>query len=169
MRVWRYFSPLLAVVLVLNLISMVVAPSVAVADERPALTYFALGDSYASGHGLADDGGACRRSKLAYPYLVRDALLETYNISDFRHLACSGRVQLMLISPSTSRLSRSTTFFIIGTGQEAPILFLSPSRSVRMILGWVISIHWERLFESLGPLKAFSHGSMPRVRPSFPA
>jgi hypothetical protein len=36
---------MLAVVLVLNLFSVVATQSSAVAQERPALTYFALGDS----------------------------------------------------------------------------------------------------------------------------
>jgi hypothetical protein len=34
------------------------------------IDYFALGDSVASGHGLRDDGKACRRSDKAYPYQV---------------------------------------------------------------------------------------------------
>lgn len=92
-------SSLFAVVLVLNLISMVAVPNAAVAQERPALTYFALGDSYASGHGLLDEVGTgkdgagkvgnCRRAPSSYPYLVARALGETYTV-DLHHLACSG-------------------------------------------------------------------------------
>jgi lysophospholipase L1-like esterase len=92
MQVWHRVGPLLAFVLALNLVPMVVAPSIAMAEERPSLTYLALGDSYASGHGLFDDGTPCRRSQYAYPYWVSDALSATYSV-DFgpeRHLACSG-------------------------------------------------------------------------------
>lgn len=92
MRIWSRNGSLLIVVFVLNLLPMLSAPGIAVADERPALTYFALGDSYASGHGLFDDGTPCRRSQYAYPYWVSDALSATYAV-DFgpeRHLACSG-------------------------------------------------------------------------------
>ena len=90
MRVWRRLGPLLVVVLALNLVPMVSAPSGAIADERPALTYFALGDSYASGHGLFDDGEPCRRSSLAYPYRIKDALSANYEQITFHHYACSG-------------------------------------------------------------------------------
>jgi murein DD-endopeptidase MepM/ murein hydrolase activator NlpD len=102
MRIWRYSGPLLTVVLLLNLIPSVATPRLAVAQERPSLTYFALGDSYASGHGLpgevgtgedgAGNAGNCRRSPNSYPYLVERALSATYAV-DFgpeHHLACSG-------------------------------------------------------------------------------
>ncbi len=105
MRIWRRLGPLLAIVLVVNLIPMVSAPGSTAGQERPSLTYFALGDSYASGHGLAGDVGAekegkygagdvrnCRRSPIAYPYLVASALGASYTV-DFdseHHLACSG-------------------------------------------------------------------------------
>ena len=100
----RALAALVAVMLTLNVVPMV-APGVAVAQERPSLTYFALGDSYASGHGLGGDVGAdkegkygagdvrnCRRSPNAYPYLVASALSASYTV-DFdpeHHLACSG-------------------------------------------------------------------------------
>jgi lysophospholipase L1-like esterase len=96
MHLWHRIGPLLAVVLALNVVPMVSAPSFAVAQERPSLTYFALGDSYASGHGLPGDNEgndkACRRSLHAYPYQVEEALSATYTV-DFgleHHLACSG-------------------------------------------------------------------------------
>ena len=93
MRIWHRIGPLLVVALVLNLISMAVAPIVTGAQDKPALTYFALGDSYASGHGLSDDNrdsDPCRRSPSSYPYRVKEALSEKYSMIKFHHLACSG-------------------------------------------------------------------------------
>jgi lysophospholipase L1-like esterase len=55
-----------------------------------SLDYFALGDSVASGRGLMDSGGACRRSPLAYPQQVRDLLARRYASVRFRFLACAG-------------------------------------------------------------------------------
>jgi lysophospholipase L1-like esterase len=65
--------------------------SLATADSAPSLTYFALGDSYASGYGLpGDDKTHCDRSPNAYPYLVKAALSQTYTNIDLHHLACMG-------------------------------------------------------------------------------
>lgn len=60
------------------------------------VSYFALGDSVASGHGLFDDtdsgesAAGCRQSDRAYPYKVRDHLAARYDTVHFYHLACSG-------------------------------------------------------------------------------
>jgi hypothetical protein len=61
-----------------------------VAHKAPVIDYFALGDSVASGHGLNDDGSACRRSSDAYPRLVEDLLLERYHVVNLHFYACSG-------------------------------------------------------------------------------
>lgn len=62
-------------------------------EALTVINYFALGDSVASGHGLVDDGTACHRSALAYPFKVAGGLgipgTVAYNV---RHLACSGAV-----------------------------------------------------------------------------
>lgn len=58
-----------------------------------SVEYIALGDSIASGHGLMDQGGECRRSDLAYPRQVAAVLNDRYRTVIFderRHLACSG-------------------------------------------------------------------------------
>lgn len=54
------------------------------------LDYFALGDSVASGRGLEDSGGTCRRSPLAYPEQARDLLARRHPSVRFRFLACAG-------------------------------------------------------------------------------
>ena len=54
------------------------------------IDYFALGDSIASGHGLHDTGGPCRRSNIAYGGIVRNELLKRYSEVNFHHHACSG-------------------------------------------------------------------------------
>ena len=58
------------------------------AANLPAIDYFALGDSIASGHGL-QDAGSCRRSAKSYPSKVADLLSEHYQVH-FHHIACSG-------------------------------------------------------------------------------
>ena len=78
--------------LVAVLVVVLVAAGSATAAQtakRP-LTYIALGDSIASGHGLGDSGGLCRRSVRAYPQKVRAALEVNYGPLRFRQLACSG-------------------------------------------------------------------------------
>jgi hypothetical protein len=57
---------------------------------------FALGDSVASGYGLADDETACRRSVLAYLGLVSARLQDTFVVSRFELLACSGTMTASL-------------------------------------------------------------------------
>lgn len=54
------------------------------------LTYFALGDSIASGHGLNDDNGPCRRSTEAYPWQLARLLKDRYGEVRITQLACSG-------------------------------------------------------------------------------
>jgi hypothetical protein len=43
------------------------------------IDYVALGDSVASGYGLADDGAACHQSMLAYPWQLYGRLQEIFN------------------------------------------------------------------------------------------
>jgi lysophospholipase L1-like esterase len=71
------------------LVALVLAPPAAAA---PALDYIALGDSIASGHGLLDRGGNCRRSPRAYPHTVLAELRERHDRVRFVMLACSGAV-----------------------------------------------------------------------------
>jgi hypothetical protein len=54
------------------------------------IDYFALGDSVASGYGLADDETACHQSMLAYPWQLYARLQETFVVHQFDLLACSG-------------------------------------------------------------------------------
>lgn len=75
------------------------------------ISYFALGDSVASGHGLMDKDKVkdndkdCRRSEHAYPYKVRDHLLERYNIVNFKHdLTCSGA---SVLEPDFDKLKKN--------------------------------------------------------------
>ncbi len=69
-----------------RVVSTVIPPGL----KGNALDYFALGDSIASGYGLMDDGSACRRSKLSYPYKVLAELKQRYDQVNFLHLACAG-------------------------------------------------------------------------------
>jgi lysophospholipase L1-like esterase len=87
----------------------------------PALPieYFAVGDSVASGRGLDDDGTACRRSRLAYPWLVVERLQETFLVQQFDLLACSGATTATLdrqVSEVLSRLSVHPTLLSLTVG-----------------------------------------------------
>ncbi|MGA7672248.1 MAG: SGNH/GDSL hydrolase family protein [Nitrolancea sp.] len=67
------------------------------------IAIFGLGDSIASGHGLADDGSACQRSTSAYPYkLATSVQTELQRHATVTLLACSGATTL---KPSDSTLS----------------------------------------------------------------
>src|SRR6188472_1396199 len=77
------------------------APNRAVgAAEKPAVEYFALGDSIASGHGLQGAQGNCLQSSHAYPYKVRDILATQYTVKfpASHHLACSGSSSAVMVS-----------------------------------------------------------------------
>jgi lysophospholipase L1-like esterase len=93
----------------------------------PALDYFALGDSVASGHGLFDKGGTCRRSPRAYPQQLVPELRERHDRVRFTMLACSGataagsgtglrifsrQVNAVLAKPTTRRTLVSITIGI---------------------------------------------------------
>ena len=83
------------------------------------IDYFALGDSVASGHGLADDGTACRQSMLAYPWLLYARLQESFVVNQFDVLACSGTTTGSLgrqISEVLSRLSAYPTLVTLTVG-----------------------------------------------------
>jgi hypothetical protein len=54
------------------------------------IDYFALGDSVASGYGLANDETACHQSMLAYPWQLYARLQEAFIVRQFELLACSG-------------------------------------------------------------------------------
>jgi len=54
------------------------------------IDYFGLGDSIASGHGLMDTGGPCRRSLRSYPHKVAELLSQRYATVNWTILACSG-------------------------------------------------------------------------------
>ncbi len=58
--------------------------------EARGLDYVALGDSVASGYGLAPAASPCFRAAGAYPLLVRDRLRERRSVERFTFLACSG-------------------------------------------------------------------------------
>ena len=84
-----------------------------------SIEYFALGDSVASGYGLADDETACRQSMLAYPWLVLTQLQDTFVVQQFDLLACSGTTTGTLdrqVSEVLSRLSAHPTLLTLTVG-----------------------------------------------------
>ena len=84
-----------------------------------SIEYFALGDSLASGYGLADDETACRRSMFAYPWLVLAQLQDTFVVQHFDLLACSGTTTGSLdrqVSDVISRLSAHPTLLTLTVG-----------------------------------------------------
>jgi lysophospholipase L1-like esterase len=91
------------------------------AGAVPALPveYFALGDSVASGYGLADDATPCHQSMFAYPWLVVEHLQETFLVQQFDLLACSGTTTATLdrqVSEVLSRLSVHPTLLTLTVG-----------------------------------------------------
>jgi lysophospholipase L1-like esterase len=83
------------------------------------IDYFALGDSVASGYGLADDETACHQSMLAYPWLLYERLQETLVVRQFDLLACSGTTTGALdrqVSEVLSRLSTHPTLLTLTVG-----------------------------------------------------
>jgi lysophospholipase L1-like esterase len=84
-----------------------------VAAPALPIEYFALGDSVASGHGLADDETACRQSPHAYPWRVLEHLQAAFDVQRFELLACSGT--------TTATLDRQVSE-ILGLLSERPTL-----------------------------------------------
>jgi lysophospholipase L1-like esterase len=83
------------------------------------IDYFALGDSVASGYGLADDETACHQSMLAYPWQLYARLQETFVVHQFDLLACSGTTTGTLdrqVSEILSRLSAHPTLLTLTVG-----------------------------------------------------
>gem|GEM_PF-2015331 len=83
------------------------------------IDYFALGDSVASGYGLADDETACHQSMLAYPWQLYARLQETFVVHQFDLLACSGTTTGTLdqqVSELLSRLSAHPTLLTLTVG-----------------------------------------------------
>jgi lysophospholipase L1-like esterase len=83
------------------------------------IDYFALGDSVASGYGLADDETACSRSMLAYPWRAVERLQQTFVVQQFDLLACSGTTTETLdgqVSEVLSRLSARPTLLTLTVG-----------------------------------------------------
>jgi lysophospholipase L1-like esterase len=83
------------------------------------IDYFALGDSLASGYGLADDGTTCRQSVHAYPWQVLAQLQEAFVVQQFALLACSGTTTETLdrqVSEVISRLSARPTLVTLTVG-----------------------------------------------------
>lgn len=78
-------------------------PTSATASGGPS--YFALGDSIPSGHGLTGGyydlggphppGSSCNRSNLSYPFIIASDLIKRHKIATFlpatNHLACNGQ------------------------------------------------------------------------------
>jgi len=92
------------VALLIALLAAAAIASGAWAAGKP-LTYVALGDSIASGHGLGDSGGRCRRSPRAYPQRVRALLAARRQALRFRQLACSGATTADLHAQVTAALA----------------------------------------------------------------
>ena len=90
-RVRHYWRATRVGVALAILAGVVVAPP---ASGATTVTYVALGDSYASGEGLAPFVGSntdhCDRSIESYPYLVANALGVNTVAPTFRDVACAG-------------------------------------------------------------------------------
>ena len=83
------------------------------------IDYFALGDSVASGYGLADDETACHQSMLAYPWQLYARLQEAFIVHQFDLLACSGTTTATLerqVSEVLSRLTAHPTLLTLTVG-----------------------------------------------------
>jgi lysophospholipase L1-like esterase len=83
------------------------------------IDYFALGDSVASGYGLADDETVCHQSMLAYPWQLYGRLQDTFLVHQFDLLACSGTTTGTLdgqVSEVLSRLSTHPTLVTLTVG-----------------------------------------------------
>jgi lysophospholipase L1-like esterase len=83
------------------------------------IEYLALGDSVASGYGLADDGTICRQSMLAYPWRAVARLQETFVVERFALLACSGATTETLdsqVSEALNRLAERPTLITVTVG-----------------------------------------------------
>jgi len=83
------------------------------------IDYFALGDSVASGYGLADDETTCHQSMLAYPWQLYARLQETFVVQQFDLLACSGTTTETLdrqVSDVLSRLTVHPTLVTLTVG-----------------------------------------------------
>jgi lysophospholipase L1-like esterase len=83
------------------------------------IAYVALGDSVASGYGLADDETACHQSMLAYPWSLYARLHETFIVPQFDLLACSGTTTRTLdgqVSEVLSCLSAHPTLITLTVG-----------------------------------------------------
>ncbi|WP_374207797.1 SGNH/GDSL hydrolase family protein [Streptomyces sp. XM4193] len=85
----------------------------ALADERAAESYVAVGDSYSSGAGAGDyqDSG-CKRSNNAYPVLWSNA----NSPSSFDFTACSGATTDDVVNNQLGPLSGSTSLVSISAG-----------------------------------------------------
>ncbi len=81
---------MLVLLALLAALVLALAPSAGAAGRSEPLDYFALGDSTASGRGLMDTGGQCRRSPLAYTEQTRTLLEQRYARVRFFFLACAG-------------------------------------------------------------------------------
>jgi lysophospholipase L1-like esterase len=78
-----------------------------------AVTYVALGDSYASGLGAGNySGGSCDRSAGAYPQLWANA----NHPASFAFVACSGATTTDVINSQISALSAATTLVSVTIG-----------------------------------------------------
>ena len=83
------------------------------------IDYFALGDSVASGYGLADDETTCRQSMFAYPWQIYARLQETFVVHQFDLLACWGTTTGTLdrqVSEVLSHLTAHPTLLTLTVG-----------------------------------------------------
>lgn len=80
--------------LVVSLVGLALFAVAPRASGTTGVTYVALGDSYASGEGLApfigSDTDHCDRSTQSYPYLVAASLGLSTSATSFRDVACAG-------------------------------------------------------------------------------
>ncbi len=81
---------ILALIALTGLVLALASAAGAARSSERQLDYFALGDSVASGRGLMDTGGQCRRSPLAYPEQTRALLAQRYTSVRFWFFACAG-------------------------------------------------------------------------------
>jgi len=92
---------------------VVLASIIGLTPAHAAVSYVALGDSYASGTGTRtyiSDGTSCQRSTFAYPSLIAASKGYTLNFK-----ACSG-AKIPEVTTQTSALTTGTAFVTLSVG-----------------------------------------------------
>jgi lysophospholipase L1-like esterase len=93
-------------------LSAAAVATAAPARAATAVSYVALGDSYAAGVGAGSTSGSCSQSPNAYPRLWAAA----HSVSSFTFAACSDATTADVISSQLSALSPATTLVSVTAG-----------------------------------------------------